>query len=142
MSKYFTATDLKDSCEINLDFEIQDDSWKKDLQTLTELSLQISKQIFSQLGLTKYASCIEFSVILTDNSSIAKINLQYLSKDKSTNVLSFPIQDIKASKFDELEILDGFVVLGDIIFAYGILKDESIRDGKTFYNHFAHLFVV
>ena len=141
MSKYFTATDSKNSYKIEIDFVVQDDSWNKDLHDLTELSLEISKQIFSQLGLNEYASSVEFSIVLTDNPSIQKINLQYLSKDKPTNVLSFPIQEISENNFDKLEIHDGFVALGDIIFSYGILKDESLRDGKIFYNHFAHLLV-
>jgi probable rRNA maturation factor len=141
MNKYFTATDSKNPYKIEIDFVVQDDSWQKDLDDLTDLSLRISKQIFNQLGLSKYVSSIEFSVTLTDNQSIQKINLQYLSKDKPTNVLSFPIQEISENNFDKLEVHDGFVALGDIIFAYGILKDESLRDGKIFHDHFAHLLV-
>ena len=137
MSKYFTITDSENSCQINIDFEVQDPAWPD----LAAISLKTSKAVFKKLEIDKLASHIEFSIILTDNKSIQKINLQYRDKDAATNTLSFPAQDIIANKLDNLQILDGFLSLGDIIFAYKVIEDEAIRDGKTFENHFTHLLI-
>lgn len=137
MSEYFTITDSENSCQINIDFEVQDPAWPD----LADISLKTSKAVFKKLEIDKLASHIEFSIILTDNKSIQKINLQYRDKDAATNTLSFPAQDIIANKLDNLQILDGFLSLGDIIFAYKVIEDEAIRDGKTFENHFTHLLI-
>lgn len=137
MSKYFTITDLEDNLKIDIDFEVQDNSWPD----LAALSLKISKIIFNKLGLDKLAQSFEFSIILTDDNSIRKINSQYRAKDAATNTLSFPAQDIIANKFDDLQIHNGFLSLGDVIFAYGVIENEAKRDGKTFQDHFTHLLI-
>lgn len=137
MSKYCTITDIADNLRIDIDFEIQSDTW----DDLSELSLEVSKAVFSELCISKYITNIEFSIILTDNNSIQKINLQYLGKDRATNVLSFPAQDIILNKLGDLKIQDGFLSIGDIIFAYGVIEDEIKRDGKLFQHHFTHLLI-
>ncbi len=137
MSKYYTTTDIDSNLRIDIDFEVQDDVWGN----LSELALKVSKAVFSKLDIYKYITHIEFSIVLTNNDTIQKINFQYIGKDKSTNVLSFPAQDIIIDKLGDLKIQDGFLSIGDIIFAYGVMEDEIRRDGNTFQNHFAHLLV-
>lgn len=137
MSKYFTITDLENNLQIDIDFEVQDNSWSD----LAELSLKISKILFNKLNLGKIAKHIEFSITLTNNQSIQKINLQYRGKDAATNTLSFPAQDIIEGKLEDFQIQDGFLSLGDVIFAYGVIEDEAKRDGKTFQDHFTHLLI-
>ena len=137
MSKYFTITDLEDNLKIDIDFEVQDNSWPD----LKALPLKVSKIIFNKLGLDELTQHLEFSIILTDDESIRKINAQYRAKDAATNTLSFPAQDIIANKFDHLQIHNGFLSLGDVIFAYGVIENEAKRDGKTFLNHFTHLLI-
>lgn len=137
MSEYYTTTDIDNNLKVDIDFEVQDDVWNN----LSELSLKVSKAVFSKLDIHNYITHVEFSIILTNNDAIQKINLQYLGKDKATNVLSFPAQDIIMNKLDDLKIQDGFLSIGDIIFAYKVVDDEAKRDGKTFQDHFTHLLI-
>lgn len=137
MSEYYTTTDIDNNLRIDIDFEVQDDVWGN----LSELALKASKAVFSRLSIFKHITHVELSIILTNNDSIQKINFQYLGKDKPTNVLSFPAQDIIINKLGDLKIQDGFLSIGDIIFAYGVIEEEIKRDGNTFQNHFTHLLI-
>jgi len=124
----------------NIDIDIQDPSWK-DKDRLQELVIKVSQVALSKLGLTKDAKTIEFSLILTDNDSIQKLNLQYRGKDSPTNTLSFPIHELDPKKLDKKIFHDGFIILGDIIFAFDVIEKEAKEQGKDFYNHFSHLLV-
>src|SRR5262249_34698805 len=52
----------------------------------------------------------EVSILLTNDSAIAKLNRDWRGIDKPTNVLSFPASAAKAG--------DGGRLLGDIVIAY------------------------
>lgn len=141
MSEFITLNDSKDNSQINIEIEVQDSSWQPKLNFIKEQLILVSRKIFSQLNLVKYAKNIEFSIILTDNAAIQKINLQFLNKDKPTNVLSFPLMEIEPNKFENLQIHDEFVILGDIIFANEVIKSEAEEFNISFEDHFTHLLV-
>lgn len=69
----------------------------------------------------------ELSIMLSNNNHIQKLNKEYRGKDRPTNVLSFPS--------DEEDYL------GDLIFAYETVDEESIEQSKPFDAHFTHLLV-
>ena len=69
----------------------------------------------------------EVSFFLTNNAEMQKLNKQYKSKDKPTNVLSFP-QNEKG-------------LLGDVTIALEIVQQEAREQEKTFYDHFCHMVV-
>ena len=118
---------------LSIDFDIQDDNWEKiDFQ---ELAIEAAEAVINYLNLNNKK--FEFSVILTDNNSIQKLNLEYLGKDKPTNTLSFPIEEINLK--DLKEDFDGFVLLGDVVFAYNVIEKEA--EEKKFVDHFSHLLV-
>ncbi len=82
----------------------------------------------------------EISVKFSDNAEVRALNKAYRSKDKPTNVLSFPqVQP------DLLETLantdDGEALLGDIILAYETCRGEADSKDISFSNHVAHLVV-
>lgn len=66
----------------------------------------------------------EASVVLGSNDFVQTLNRDYRGKDKPTNVLSFP-QDRP--------------MLGDIVFAYETVLQESIEQEKLFDDHLLHL---
>ncbi|NCT40588.1 MAG: rRNA maturation RNase YbeY [Alphaproteobacteria bacterium] len=68
----------------------------------------------------------EASVVLGDDDFVQVLNRDYRDKDKPTNVLSFP-QDLP--------------MMGDLVFAYGVVKREAEEQSKTFENHLLHLTV-
>jgi probable rRNA maturation factor len=75
----------------------------------------------------------EVSIVLTDDSAIAKLNRDWRGIDKPTNVLSFPASDHKAS--------EGTRLLGDIVIAYQTLERECGDENRAFLHHLAHLAV-
>jgi len=83
---------------------------------------------------------IEVAVRLTDDEEVRTLNAQYRDKDKSTNVLSFPMVQP-----DLLESLantdDGEVLLGDIVLAQGVCAREAAEKGIPIPDHAMHLIV-
>ena len=75
----------------------------------------------------------EVSIVLTDDSSIAKLNRDWRGIDAPTNVLSFPASGPKAG--------DSTRLLGDIILAYETLARECEHEKRVFLHHLAHLTV-
>ena len=73
----------------------------------------------------------EVSIVLTDDSAIAKLNRDWRGVDKPTNVLSFPASGQKAGA--------GARLLGDIVIAYQTLERECENENRLFLHHLAHL---
>ena len=82
---------------------------------------------------------ISLTILLSNNKNIKKLNKKFRSKNKSTDVLSFPSEkkiNIKKSSY-----------IGDIIFSYEFLnKPKTLRTlgfkikvTKTFIHSFLHL---
>lgn len=69
----------------------------------------------------------EMCIMLATDKLIRQYNKQFRNIDKPTNVLSFK-SDI---------LYDNH--MGDIIIALETLEAEAEVQGKTFYNHFAHI---
>jgi len=75
----------------------------------------------------------EVSILLTDDSEIARLNRDWRGIDKPTNVLSFPASSHRASQGEKL--------LGDIVIAYETLEREARDESRDFLHHLAHLAV-
>lgn len=82
----------------------------------------------------------EVAVKLTSDEEVHQLNRDYRDKDKSTNVLSFPMV-----QHDLLEATantdDGEVLLGDIVLAEGVCVREARDKGISVADHAAHLIV-
>ncbi len=79
----------------------------------------------------------ELTITLSHDSKIQIINKQYRSKDKPTNVLSFPMFD----KLSDIPFGAGQIPLGDIIIAFETIKHEATEQNKTLLDHFTHMLV-
>lgn len=79
----------------------------------------------------------ELTVTLSHDSKIQILNKHYRSKDKPTNVLSFPMFD----KISDIPSGAGQVPLGDIIIAFETIKREAIEQNKTLPDHFTHMLI-
>ena len=73
----------------------------------------------------------EVSIVLTDDSVIARLNRDWRGIDKPTNVLSFPASDHTGH--------EGTRLLGDIVIAYQTLERECEDENWVFFHHLAHL---
>jgi len=72
------------------------------------------------------------SVLVTTKVEIQALNKQYRNQDKTTNVLSFPMQSP-----EELNV----VLLGDIVLCAMIIKQEANQQSKSEESHWAHMVV-
>lgn len=132
---------ISHNTEIDIDIDIQSPFWKKELIKIEDIAHKVSEAVFAITGFDQFADHIEFSMILTDDKQIQLLNKDYRGMDKATNVLSFPAEDIFPKNFKNIPTLEGFILIGDIVFAYETLKSESENLGKTFESHFFHLLV-
>lgn len=76
----------------------------------------------------------EVSLLFTDDAHIQVLNAQWRSKDKPTNVLSFPAFDIGSE--EELPPM-----LGDIVLARETILREAALENKPLEHHLTHLIV-
>lgn len=74
---------------------------------------------------------VELTIRFVDAEEIQALNSDYRSKDKPTNVLSFPAN---------YEIPDSSVYfMGDLVICLTVVEAEAIEQGKTFDNHLTHM---
>ena len=71
----------------------------------------------------------EFSVLLTNNKKMKKLNFKFIKKNKSTDVLSFPT-NIKSKSI---------LYVGDIAISYEIIKKRS--KGTNFFLEFDKMWI-
>ena len=76
----------------------------------------------------------ELSLVFTDDAHIRQLNAAWRHKDKSTNVLSFPLVAVEPGA--PLPPM-----LGDIVLACETVGREAEAEGKPFEHHLAHLIV-
>jgi len=85
----------------------------------------------------------EIAVILSNDSTIRKLNRDYRGKDKPTNVLSFPQMQLRGLAEKDLDIFPAraAIPLGDVVLACGTVRREARAEGKNLENHTLHLVV-
>jgi probable rRNA maturation factor len=77
-------------------------------------------------------------VILGDDDLLQDLNTTYRHKNKPTNVLSFPQEDLKKGTYLPPH---EFMLLGDIVLSHSTIKAESISQRKEFSHHLKHLII-
>ncbi len=76
---------------------------------------------------------VSFTLLLSNNKNIKKLNKYFRNKNKSTDILSFPInKKIKISKN---------TYLGDIIISYNYLDKPKSQDLKSFKEKVIKVFI-
>ena len=72
------------------------------------------------------AGAAELSILLADDGCVRALNRAYRGRDRATNVLSFPYEE---------------VCLGDVVLARETIEREAAEQGKSTGDHLAHLLV-
>lgn len=72
---------------------------------------------------------VTLTLVLTNDAEVKALNHQYRSKNKPTNVLSFP----------DGSHIEGVTQLGDVVMSYDTLKAEAQAQKKSLKNHAIHL---
>jgi probable rRNA maturation factor len=78
----------------------------------------------------------EISITFVDDAEIRKLNLLYRSKDKATDVLSFPLEENAECSGDS-----GTLVLGDIVISLERAKAQAAEYGHSYEREAAFLCV-
>lgn len=76
----------------------------------------------------------EVSVTLADDAAVRELNREWRGKDKPTNILSFPMVQLRPGDRPG-------PLLGDLIVARETLEREAVAEGKSAPDHFRHLLV-
>lgn len=71
---------------------------------------------------------MNFSILMVGDEKIRELNSTYRNKDKPTNVLSFPCDEI-----------EGYI--GDLIISYDTIKKECEEQDKTIIDHTTHMII-
>ena len=107
------------------------DAFKK--KTIKIIIKRAVTQVFKEVSFNKD---FYLSVLLTNNQGIKKINKRFSSLNKSTNVLSFPYNEIRFFEHKKQK-----VILGDIVISLEKVLEEAGFENKTFANHLTHMTV-
>ncbi len=76
---------------------------------------------------------VTFTLLLSNNNNIKKLNKNFRNKNKSTDILSFPIdQKLKITKK---------TYLGDIIISYNFIDKPKSQDLKSFKEKVVKIFI-
>ena len=93
------------------------------------LNNKLNKVVSSILEQEKMSDCV-INLRLLNDKEMKKLNMQFRQKDKTTNVLSFPNDDISVKQTKNI---------GDIAISVEYVKAEAKKEGKTFDDHIIHM---
>ena len=93
------------------------------------LDNKLNKIVSTILDQEKMSDCV-INLRLLNDKEMRKLNMQFRQKDKTTNVLSFPNDDISVTQTKNI---------GDIAISIEYVKAEAKKEGKTFDDHIIHM---
>ena len=93
------------------------------------LDNKLNKIVSTILDQEKMSDCV-INLRLLNDKEMKKLNMQFRQKDKTTNVLSFPNDDISVTQTKNI---------GDIAISVEYVKAEAKKEGKTFDDHIIHM---
>ena len=93
------------------------------------LDNKLNKIVSTILDQEKMSDCV-INLRLMNDKEMRKLNMQFRQKDKTTNVLSFPNDDISVTQTKNI---------GDIAISVEYVKAEAKKEGKNFDDHIIHM---
>lgn len=85
------------------------------------------------------------SVMLTDDEGIHRVNREFRDVDRPTDVLSFPLNELKAGEFDsalcERDMKSGALCLGDMMISLPRCEEQGRELGHGFEREICYLTV-
>ena len=93
------------------------------------LNNKLNNVVTTILDQEKMSDCV-INLRLLNDKEMKKLNMQFRQKDKTTNVLSFPNDDISVKQTKNI---------GDIAISVEYVKAEAKKEGKTFDDHIIHM---
>ena len=105
-----------------IEVEIESPDWTQVLADAEILARQAGEAALAGAGVPG-----DVVVLLTDDETIAGLNLQFRAKPGPTNVLSFPSPESARPH------------LGDVAVTFGVTSREAAEQGKSLAHHLSHL---
>jgi len=93
------------------------------------LNNKLNKVVSTILEQEKMSDCV-INLRLLNDKEMKKLNMQFRQKDKTTNVLSFPNDDVSVKQTKNI---------GDIAISVEYVIAEAKKEGKTFDDHIIHM---
>ena len=121
----------------NLDLDIDDKRWRQ-IPKLREELERVTKITLASLP-KNITFPTSFTLLLTNDARLRRLNRDFRGQDKPTNVLSFP--QFEASELTKNGKGKGPIALGDIALAYQYVVGEAQKDNKILINHVSHLLI-
>jgi len=116
---------------ININVFSEEKAWSKRLKNKDLFFKKVCKAFPKKYKF--YNKKVSFTLLLSNNKNIKKLNKVFRNKNKSTDILSFPInKKIKISKN---------TYLGDIIISYNYLDKPKSQDLKSFKEKVIKIFI-
>ena len=121
---------------IKVDVFIKNKNWKKKISNPQKYLNSKVKYLRNSISFLKNKK-INFSIQLAGNKEIKLLNKKFRKKSKSTDVLSFPYNNLNTLK--KLKKKD--IYLGDIILNYYKIKKKNFKENfnKLWIHGFLHL---
>ena len=120
-----------------MDLDIEIDGWPKDFDwpDLAEQALEAVEAVEPALANERLSA----SLLFTLDEEVRVLNREWRTKDKPTNVLSFPM--MTRAELTALTPQGGPEMLGDIALAFETCAREAAEKGVGIKEHAAHLIV-
>ncbi len=119
---------------MNLEIDIED--WPTgEWDALAERAAAATAQVEPALANPRLVA----SLLFTTDEEVHALNLEWRSRDKPTNVLSFPM--LERQDLVHLDPEGPPEMLGDIALAYGTCAREAAEKGVSLEHHAAHLLI-
>ena len=116
---------------ININVFSEEKAWSKRLKNKNLFFKKICKALPKKYQFSNKK--VSFSLLLSNNKNIKKLNKNFRNKNKSTDILSFPLsKKIKISKN---------TYLGDIVISYEYLDKPNSNNLKLFKERVIKLFI-
>ena len=118
---------------INVNVFSEEKAWSKRLKNKNLFFREICKAFPKKY---KFISKkVSFSLLLSNNKSIKRLNKNFRNKNKSTDILSFPL-----SKSNKIRISNE-TYLGDIIISYNFIDKPKSQSFKSFRKKLIKIFI-
>lgn len=101
------------------------------LEISNETNIDFNSDLLQEIAI--FLSKKDIELIITDNEEIKHLNSAFRSKDKPTDVLSFP--------FDDMGIVGGDLPLGSVVINIEMAKSISDKIGHSLEAEIALLFI-
>ena len=129
---------MADRPRLSIAISIEDPSWSKLAPDAARVLRRAARDALAQAkddGWKGSRVGHEISFVLTDDKRMRALNRTYRGKDKPTNVLSFAALDTDRPKSAMPWLL------GDVVFASGVIAREAKAQRKSLDHHLSHLAV-